>query len=92
MKVPRLPRNEEWIDRLESDGTLAEKDAWHPWYAGGKSSDRAPSGYATSYTVSGGAHDFSFATIRLAGHMVRRRRRRLSVAAERSPDTRTSEK
>ena len=42
-------------------------------YAGGKSSDRAPSGYATTYTVAGAAHDFSFVTIRLAGHMVRRR-------------------
>ena len=65
-------RLQEWIDGLEAKGTLAEKEAWRPWYTGGKSSDRAPAGYATSYSVTGGDHDFSFVTIRLAGHMVRR--------------------
>ena len=39
-------------------------------YSGGKGSDRAPAGYVTTYDVSGGANDFSFVTIRLAGHMV----------------------
>ena len=29
-----------------------------------------PAGYATTYNVTGAPHDFSFVTIRLAGHMV----------------------
>ena len=61
--------NEEWIDALEKTGTIAEKEAWRPWYTAKDS--RAPSGYVTSYTVpSAPKLDFSFVTIRLAGHMV----------------------
>ena len=34
-----------------------------------------PAGYATTYTVPAAPHlDFSFVTIRLAGHMVRQQR------------------
>jgi hypothetical protein len=60
--------NEEWITGLEKDGTLSEVEAWRPWYTGNK--DRAPSGYATKYSVSGSANELNFVTIRLAGHMV----------------------
>ena len=61
--------NEEWITGLETAGDLAEKDSWRPWYLGEKSS--APAGYVTTYTVPKAPEkDFSFVTIRLAGHMV----------------------
>lgn len=60
--------NEEWITGLEAQGLLNEKEAWRPWYTGNK--DRAPSGYATKYSVAGSAQELNFVTIRLAGHMV----------------------
>jgi len=60
--------NEEWIGMLEKRGVLTEAKAWRPWYLPGKR--RAPAGYVTAYTPSEGKHDFSFLTIRLAGHMV----------------------
>jgi len=61
--------NEEWIDALEKEGTITEKEAWRPWYT--TKGGRAPAGYVTSYTVpSAPSLDFSFVTIRLAGHMV----------------------
>lgn len=62
--------NEEWITSLETAGNLTQSKKWAPWYA---SSTRrtAPAGYVTSYAVAGApAVDFSFLTIRLAGHMV----------------------
>jgi len=63
--------NEEWITSLVSKGDLAEKAAWRPWYTSEDTAHRtAPAGYVTTYDVNGGTHDFSFLTIRLAGHMV----------------------
>jgi len=65
--------NEEWIDALEKTGTIVQKEAWRPWFAKASTptTRRAPAGYATSYTVPAApALDFSFVTIRLAGHMV----------------------
>ena len=59
--------NEEWITDLENNGDLTQKEAWRPWYT--ENNDRAPSGYVTTYSATA-AHDFSFVTIRLAGHMV----------------------
>ena len=54
---------------VEKAGHLKEKDAWRQWYIEGKS--RAPAGYVTTYSVpSHPLRDFSFVTIRLAGHMV----------------------
>ena len=54
---------------LADQGVLTEKKAWHPWYADGQRS--VPAGYATTYDVpESGGKDFSFITIRLAGHMV----------------------
>jgi len=62
--------NEEWIDGLETKGVLAEKEAWRPWFET-KGSGRAPAGYVTSYSVPAAPSlDFSFVTIRVAGHMV----------------------
>jgi len=61
--------NEEWITGLESQGLLVENEAWRPWYTSTDGSG-TPAGYATNYTVVGGANDFNFVTIRLAGHMV----------------------
>lgn len=61
--------NEEWITDMEKQGVLNEKDAWRPWFADKKSNDAPPAGYVTTFT-SKSAFDFSFATIRLAGHMV----------------------
>jgi len=59
--------NEEWISDLETQGVLKEKAAWRPWYVAGGA--KAPAGYVTSYTPKS-ARDFSFLTVRLAGHMV----------------------
>jgi len=62
--------NEEWIDALEAAGTIKETEAWRPWFTK-KGGSRAPAGYATSYSVPAAPSlDFSFVTIRLAGHMV----------------------
>eukprot|EP00746_Dinoflagellata_sp_MGD_P009927 gnl/MRDRNA2_/MRDRNA2_120347_c0_seq1.p1 gnl/MRDRNA2_/MRDRNA2_120347_c0~~gnl/MRDRNA2_/MRDRNA2_120347_c0_seq1.p1 ORF type:complete len:509 (+),score=80.67 gnl/MRDRNA2_/MRDRNA2_120347_c0_seq1:90-1616(+) len=59
--------NEAWIDSLEEKGVLKETAPWTPWFTSSKVS---PSGYITKYQAPGAAVDFSFATIRLAGHMV----------------------
>lgn len=58
--------NEDWIASLEEKGDLEEQQPWTPWYTSNK---RAPSGYITKYQAPGANVDFSFATIRLAGHM-----------------------
>jgi len=60
---------EESIDSLESDGVIVQKDAWHPWYVSSAQS-HIPAGYATNYVSKNGGNDFTFLTIRLAGHMV----------------------
>lgn len=63
--------NEEWIGLLEAKGILAEKQAWRPWYTEKGGGGKPPAGYATAYDVKGAPDkDFSFVTIRLAGHMV----------------------
>lgn len=59
--------NEEWIGSFEEKGILKETAPWTPWFT---SSKRAPSGYKTEYRAPGAPVDFSFVTIRLAGHMV----------------------
>ena len=59
--------NEEWISGLEAAGDLKEKESWRPWFI--SKGSRAPSGYVTTFTPNG-PYDFSFVTIRLAGHMV----------------------
>lgn len=59
--------NEEWIGMLEEQGILKQSKAWTPWYT---SNRRTPAGYLTKYSVKGSDKDFSFRTIRLAGHMV----------------------
>ncbi|KAL3931733.1 MAG: hypothetical protein SGPRY_001002, partial [Prymnesium sp.] len=61
--------NEEWIDSLVEAGDLTENSAWRPWYTSKSHVRTAPAGYVTTYNVSHGKHDFSFLTIRLAGHM-----------------------
>lgn len=61
--------NEEFIDAMTSKGQLKVNKAWHPWYADGAQA-HVPAGYATTYTVPNSKMDFSFVTIRLAGHMV----------------------
>lgn len=67
--------NEEWITSLVSNGVLQEKEAWTPWYT--SQWPDMPAGYVTTYDVLGedgkvdaNAPDFTFLTIRLAGHMV----------------------
>jgi len=61
--------NEEFIDALTAAGHLKLNKVWHPWYAEGEEA-HIPAGYATTYTVPDSTMDFSFVTIRLAGHMV----------------------
>eukprot|EP01061_Rhynchopus_euleeides_P016689 TRINITY_DN27_c0_g1_i2.p1 TRINITY_DN27_c0_g1~~TRINITY_DN27_c0_g1_i2.p1 ORF type:complete len:480 (+),score=202.03 TRINITY_DN27_c0_g1_i2:47-1486(+) len=64
-----LQGNEEWTTDLAATGTIKEDKAWHPWKV--SDSSPVPAGYATTYTVpSAPGLDFSFVTIRLAGHMV----------------------
>jgi hypothetical protein len=63
--------NEEWIDGFAAAGTVAEKEAWRPWFLDDLKS--MPVGYVTTYAVPAAAskdHVLTFATIRLAGHMV----------------------
>jgi len=47
---------------------IKQNRGWHPWYV--DTTHNMPAGYATTYTVSNSTKDFSFVTIRLAGHMV----------------------
>jgi len=60
---------------MATDGYAIEKEAWRPWYTKDARS-YAPSGYVTTYHVPDklyknlAGEDFSFLTIRLAGHMV----------------------
>jgi len=60
--------NEEWTEGLADQGVIKQNKAWHPWFADGV--PQMPAGYSTTYTVPGAPYDFSFITIRLAGHMV----------------------
>merc|ERR1712228_471781 len=58
----------EWIGELEDQGILKESRPWSPWFA--NTSSTSPAGYVTEYAVNGSVQTLSFATIRLAGHMV----------------------
>jgi hypothetical protein len=58
--------NEDWISSLEDQGILKETSAWKPWY---HSNRVTPAGYTTSYVAKNSEFDFTFRTIRLAGHM-----------------------
>mmetsp|Transcript_28612 Transcript_28612/g.55698 ORF Transcript_28612/g.55698 Transcript_28612/m.55698 type:complete len:484 (+) Transcript_28612:85-1536(+) len=60
---------EESIDMLEGNGVITMSKAWHPWYVSSSKSS-IPAGYATNYQTKEGGKDFTFLTIRLAGHMV----------------------
>ena len=63
--------NEEWTEDLAAAGNITLVKAWHPWFAKtDKSKGTIPAGYATTYKSSTTDKDFSFVTIRLAGHMV----------------------
>lgn len=64
--VPYLG-TEEWVGQLEEQGILDEQAPWTPWFVSGGA---APAGYITRYAAAGSKTDFSFATVRLAGHMV----------------------
>jgi len=68
--------NEEWTTDLAKKGVVTEKEAWRPWYA----TESVPAGYVTSYNVVNATTDFSFVTIRLAGHMVPTYRPKASFA------------
>merc|ERR1712187_635078 len=59
--------NLEWIGSLEDKSVLAVTQPWTPWYASKKTT---PAGYMVKYSVAGSEKDFTFMTIRLAGHMV----------------------
>lgn len=54
--------NQEWTSGMVDQGVVTETKPWHPWYA---TENTAPSGYATSYS-----NNFTFITIKLAGHQV----------------------
>jgi len=60
--------NEEWTEGLAATGAIDVNKAWHPWFS--DNVPYMPAGYATTYSVVGAETDFSFVTIRLAGHMV----------------------
>ena len=60
--------NEEWTTGLAKAGVLTKKQDWHPWMQAGST---IPTGYATTYTsTETPENDFSFVTVRLAGHEV----------------------
>ena len=61
--------NEEWTEDLAAKGVITQEKAWHPWFT--DETPSMPAGYATNYRASSNSSlDFSFVTIRLAGHMV----------------------
>ena len=55
--------------RAAVQGVIKQNKAWHPWFDEAAAA-RVPAGYVTTYSVDGSPLDFSFLTIRLAGHMV----------------------
>jgi len=65
MCVPYIG-TEEWTSELGFDQT----EAWRPWFSGTNASPNASitSGYVTNYDA--GSHNFTFLTVKGAGHMV----------------------
>lgn len=62
--------NEEFVEGFTKSGILKTKKSWHPWTEPNVNGG-IPLGYATSYDVVGSNEmDFTFVTVRLAGHMV----------------------
>lgn len=59
--------SEEYVDELEARGLIKRTQPWTPWYT---DKNRPPAGSLTKYSVPGSDKDFSFQTVRLAGHMV----------------------
>jgi len=56
--------NEEWTSSMVTKKVVTEIQPWHPWYVP-SSPGHIPAGYATTYS-----NNFTFVTIRLAGHQV----------------------
>eukprot|EP01060_Flectonema_neradi_P032006 TRINITY_DN500_c0_g2_i2.p1 TRINITY_DN500_c0_g2~~TRINITY_DN500_c0_g2_i2.p1 ORF type:complete len:479 (+),score=122.63 TRINITY_DN500_c0_g2_i2:128-1564(+) len=60
--------NEEWTSGLSQAGAITLQKDWHPWVQPGST---IPTGYATSYSSTATPqNDFTFVTVRLAGHEV----------------------
>lgn len=55
--------NLDWVTALAAKQGYEEVQAWQPWTL-----DDVPAGYVTSYATDG--HDFTFVTVKNAGHMV----------------------
>lgn len=59
--------NEDWITSLATQQNFSKSEAWRPWLT----DDGVPSGYVTTYSIPGvTSHNFTFVTIKGAGHMV----------------------
>mmetsp|Transcript_10166 Transcript_10166/g.16387 ORF Transcript_10166/g.16387 Transcript_10166/m.16387 type:complete len:504 (-) Transcript_10166:49-1560(-) len=63
---------EQWTTGLAEKGVLEQTSSWHPWHVGNNANSgrSIPAGYATTYKTKNSGNDFTFLTIRLAGHMV----------------------
>lgn len=67
--VPNLG-SQMWTAALAKQGVLNQSAPWHPWFDD-LGETNFPLGYATNYDVPGHPqNDFTFLTIRMAGHMV----------------------
>ena len=67
--VPNLG-SQMWTSALGKQGVLNVVAPWHPWFDS-EGETNFPLGYATNYEVPGHPqNDFTFLTIRMAGHMV----------------------
>jgi len=62
-----ITSTEDQIADLEEKGAIVESAPWAPWYANADAT--IPVGYLTKFAVPDSEMDFTFATIRLAGHM-----------------------
>lgn len=60
-----VPSNEDWTVSLASKQNYELAEPWRPWLLSG-----VPAGYVTSYVVPGGPANFTFITVKGAGHMV----------------------
>ena len=57
--------NEDWIAALAAEQKYPMKEAWRPWLL-----DNVPAGYVTTYGPMQSGHNWTFVTIKDAGHMV----------------------